>query len=196
MVMDARTEIAEALAEADIPMDVGRFIKLLRVALRTVGRRHVAADPTSQLTTSDVEQLRAGGLRPSADLAAYHQVRARTAAQTAALLASSMSVGQVAERLGVDPSRVRQMLAERALLAVKEGGEWRVLDLQFGDRRLVPNIGAVARAIPQGLPLVGVANWLTAPEPDLEVAGTPVSPIDWLSGGGDPGPVVDLASEL
>lgn len=196
MAMDTRAEIAEALAEADIRMDVGRFVVLLREALRAVGRRHRAADPASQLTMRDIEQLRAGGLRPSVDLGAYYRVRAQTAAQTAALLASSLSVGQAAERLGVDPSRVRQMLAARALVGVKDGGEWRVLELQFQDRRLVPNIGEIARAIPEGLPLVGVANWLTSPEPDLEVLGKPVSPLEWLSGGGDPGRIVALASEL
>ena len=196
MTVDQRQEITNILNEADVRIDFTRFVALLREALDNVGQRRRAGDPSSQLTESDIEQLRAGGMDPSVALGAYDRVRARTAAHTVALLTSSLTAGEAAKRLGVSPSRVRQMLAERSLLAVKDGGEWHVLELQFQQRRLVPNIGAVARAMPAGLALVGIANWLTTPEPDLEIGDTSVSPLEWLSAGGDPGLVAALAAEL
>ncbi len=192
----AGAELADALERAGIRMDVDRFVDLIREALTEVGRRSAEVSPVSQLTASDIEELRAGGLNPSASLDAYNLARARTAAQTGALLASSMSVAEAADRLGVDASRVRQLLAEHALLGVKDGGEWRILDIQFQGARLVPNLGRVAKALPIGIPPLGVVNWLTVPDPDLEIADEPVSPLEWLSSGGDPERVAALAADL
>jgi excisionase family DNA binding protein len=196
MTVDEQKQITALLDEADVRIDFTRFVALLREAFDSVGRRPRTADPSSQLAESDIEQLRAGGMDPSVALGAYDRVRARTAAQTVALLTSSLTVAEAAKRLGVSPSRVRQMLAERSLLGVKDGGEWHVLELQFQERRLVPNIGAVARAMPAGLALVGIANWLTTPEPDLEIGDTSVSPLEWLSAGGAADRVAALAAEL
>ena len=140
---DIETAIAEALAEADIKMDPRGFISLLRDTLRAMRGPRVRADPASQLTRAEVTALRRGGLTPTGDFGAYERVRARTAAAMTALMASALSTSEAASRLGVDASRVRQLLAERRLLAAREGGEWRVLEVQFGDRGLVPNIGQV-----------------------------------------------------
>ena len=193
---DIETAIAEALAEADIKMDPRGFISLLRDTLRAMRGPRVQANPASQLTSAEVTALRRGGLAPTADLGAYERVRARTAAAMTALMASALSTSEAATRLGVDASRVRQLLAERRLLAAREGGEWRVLEVQFGDRGLVPNIGQVVASLPAGMPPLAAASWLVAPEPDLEVAGRAVSPIEWLSAGGDPERVSALAADL
>jgi hypothetical protein len=185
MAADTRTEIEQALAEADIQMDAGRFVGVVRDALRSVRHRRVEAEPSTQLTKGEVAELRAGGLASEADLRAYGRVRARTAADITALLATALTTTEAAKRLGVDPSRVRQLLGSGQLLAAKEAGEWRVLELQFADDRLVPNISQVVRALPPGLPLLAAANWLTTPEPDLELEGEPASPLRWLAAGGD-----------
>jgi hypothetical protein len=98
--------------------------------------------------------------------------------------------------MGVDPSRVRQLLAGHRLLASRDGGEWRILDVQFSGEGLVPNIGQVVSALPEGMPPLAAARWLRAPEPDLEIAGESVSPIEWLTAGGEPERVRSLAADL
>ena len=194
--MDATAEIEAALADAHIRLDVPDFVALVRSALRNAGGARVATDPRTQVTAAEQAELRRGGLAISADAAAYDRVRAGTAVATATLLASSMSTSEAARRLGVDPSRVRQMLGGRQLLAARDGGEWRIPELQFAGDRLVPNIGAVVQALPEDLPLYGAATWLTTPEPDLELRGRALSPVEWLSAGGDPERVRALAADL
>jgi excisionase family DNA binding protein len=194
--IDIERALEEALADGDIQMDAGGFVRLLRDALRTVRGTRVGADPAGQLTQAEVAELRRGGLAPTADHAAYERVRARTAAEMAALLSRALSTTDAATRMGVDPSRVRQLLAERRLLAARDGGEWRILDLQFTSDGLVPNIGPVVAALPEGMPPLAAAIWLRTPEPDLEVAGEPVSPIEWLTAGGDPERLRPLAADL
>ncbi len=71
-----------------------------------------------------------------------------------------------------------------------------VLGSQFKGDRLVPNIEAVARALPRDIAFLAIANWLTAPNIDLEIKDRPVSPLRWLSAGGDPEVVAALAREL
>jgi hypothetical protein len=194
--IDFERALEQALADGDVRMDPGGFMRLIREALLAVRGTRPPTDPARQLTETEATELRRGGLAPTADQGAYERVRARTAAEMAALLADALSTADAASRIGVDPSRVRQLLAERRLLATRDGGEWRVLDVQFTDDGLVPNIGAVVSALPEGLPPLAAAMWLRTPEPDLEVAGEPVSPIAWLSAGGDPERVRPLAADL
>ena len=189
--LDAR----ELLRDAGLDVEVGRFAELLREAVRIVGTAS-ASEPASQLSEAEVSDLRSAGLHADAGLGPYERVRAATVAQMAVLLASTLTVAEAADRLGLDLSRVRQMLSDRSLIASNDGWEWRILDLQFAGDRLVPNITDVAPAFPEGMPLLAIANWLTMPEADLEVAGSPVSPLEWLSGGGDPERVAHLASDL
>jgi hypothetical protein len=96
----------------------------------------------------------------------------------------------------VDSSRVRQLLSDRQLLAIKAGGEWRILDIMFIGSRLVPNIGLVVQAFPRELPVLAAATWLTIPESDLELDGKPVSPLEWLRAGGDAERTSRLAADL
>ncbi len=194
--IDFERALEQALADGDVHMDPGGFMRLITEALLAVRGTRPPTDPARQLTETEAAELRRGGLAPSADQGAFERVRARTAAEMAALLADALSTADAASRMGVDPSRVRQLLAERRLLATRDGGEWRVLDVQFTDDGLVPNIGAVVSALPDGLPPLAAAIWLRTPEPDLEVAGEPVSPIAWLSAGGDPERVRPLAADL
>jgi excisionase family DNA binding protein len=187
--------LEDALADADIRMDAVAFLRLLAETLRGVRGARVD-EPASQLTQADVVELRRGGLAPTADHGAYDRVRARTGAEMAALLSRALSTAEAAARMGVDPSRVRQLLAEHRLLASRDGGEWRILDVQFSGDGLVPNIGQVVSALPEGMPPLAAARWLRSPEPDLEIAGESVSPIEWLTAGGEPERVRSLAADL
>jgi hypothetical protein len=103
-------------------------------------------------------------------------------------------VAEAAARLGVNPTRVRQRLAERSLYGFKHGHEWRLPAFQFDERGAVPGIEPVfARLDPDEHP-VEVENWFTLPSPELELNGRLVSPREWLLAGGAPATVAEVAA--
>ena len=120
------------------------------------------------------------------------------AAEFGAILTTSLSAARVGERLGgVTAVRVRQMIRERSLYALRLEGQWRIPVFQFQDEGLVPNIVAVNPALPRTLDPVSVQRWYTSPDPELETAGGNVlSPLDWLRAGMDPAPVTWIARDL
>ena len=120
------------------------------------------------------------------------------ATEFGAILATSLSATRAGERLGgVTAVRVRQMIRERSLYALRLEGRWRIPIFQFQDEGLVPNIVAVNPALPRTLDPVSVLRWYTGPDPELEAAaGGIFSPLDWLRAGMDPASVVRLAQDL
>jgi hypothetical protein len=122
----------------------------------------------------------------------------QTAADYAALLATALSVPELARRLGVDQSRIRQRIARHTLIAVKDAAAWRLPLFQLDDmgQQLVPGLAAVAPRL-AGVHPVAVARWFTLPHSDLvDDEGRPISPRVWLLSGGDPDDVAALADEL
>jgi len=120
------------------------------------------------------------------------------ATEFGAILATSLSAARAGERLGgVTAVRVRQMIRERSLYALRLEGRWRIPIFQFQDERLVPNIVAVNPILPRTLDPVSVLRWYTRPDPELAIPGGDVlSPLAWLRAGMDPAPVVGLARDL
>ena len=120
------------------------------------------------------------------------------ATEFGAILATSLSAARAAERLGgVTAVRVRQMIRERTLCALRLEGRWKIPVFQFLGEGLVPNIGAVNPALPRTLDPVSVLRWYTRADPDLEASGgESLSPLGWLKAGMDPAPVVELARDL
>jgi len=126
-------------------------------------------------------------------------------------LTTGWSVAEAAQRLHVDPSRIRQRLVDRTLLGVKVGREWRVLTVQFLDDAMrarsdspgvaptwtePPGLPEVLRAVPAHLPILTIASWLATPQPDLEVDGHPMSPPEWLALTLDTDRVKQIASSI
>ncbi len=94
------------LQEHGIDLAPEAFLRLVRDAVARIASPEPASDPHDDLTPAEVEVLERGGFDLSArDLGDADPV-ARTAAEFAALLATSASTADVAERLGVDASRV------------------------------------------------------------------------------------------
>lgn len=120
------------------------------------------------------------------------------ATEFGAILATSLSATQAGERVGgVTAVRVRQMIRERTLYALRLEGRWRIPIFQFQDEGLVPNIVVVNPALPRTLDPVSVLRWYTRPDPELEsVGGDVLSPLDWLRAGLDPASVVEIARDL
>ena len=120
------------------------------------------------------------------------------ATEFAAILATSLSPARAGERLGgVTAVRVRQLIRERSLYALRLEGRWRIPVFQFAEEGLVPNIGAVNATLPATLDAVSVQRWYTCPDPELEAPGGDIlCPLDWLRSGMDPAPVAALARDL
>ncbi len=156
------------------------------------------ADPVRGLPSEEQAALRRGGLTLEAmDLGDRDPVLV-TAARYSAMVASSLSVAQVARKLGIDESRVRHRLSERSLYGIKLRGTWMLPAFQFTADATIPGIEQVLPRVPADLHPVALLNWFTLPEPDLVVGEeeTPVSPRDWLLMGRDPRAVGTLAASL
>jgi hypothetical protein len=163
----------------------------------------VEADPVRTLTPPETAALTAGGadLRPRG--AEEPAPRSETAATYGALLAGALTVGQAAALLKVDASRVRHRLAEGSLYGIRLRTAWRLPAFQFQtDGGVVPGMDAILAAVPHDLHPVALWRWLTTPLADLadladlEDGGSPLSPLDWLAGGGPPAVVAAVAGDL
>ena len=167
----------------------------LRQAIGTLDRL-LYPESNHELTETEIAVLRQGGVTAGnasggSDPLAVHAV------EFAAILQTSLSPGEVAEKLAVSATRVRQTIQSGALFAVRTGGRWRVPRFQFGSKGLVPNIGAVNAAAPRTLDAVSLERWYRTPDPDLPgPGGAAVSPLDWLRAGRDPAPLVGIVREL
>jgi len=110
---------------------------------------------------------------------------------------TSISVSQAAERLDVDASRIRHRLRDRALYGFKIGSSIRLPLWQFGAGDApIPGLRSVLAAMPVGLHPLEVGGFMTTSDPDLSIAGDPVSPRDWLAHGGDVRVVCAIAADL
>ena len=133
----------------------------------------------SKLTQSEIAMLERAGVdldkHPGQDNPMFDY-----ALEFAAILLSSLTTSVVAENLGETPARVRQMIRNRNLYAIRIRGRWYIPLFQFTDNALVPNIGRVNQAIAEFDP-VSVQRWITIPDPDLEG----LTPLEWLKAGRD-----------
>ena len=163
-------------------------------ALELALGRYLTAAGAAPLPEQQRAVLRAGGLDLGAD-GAYAAAATRTAADYAALVATSLSVPEAAARLGVDGSRVRHRIAAGELWALHGPGRRRLLpSLQFATSGgLVPGLPEVLRALPDDLHPLEVSGFLTGRRPELRLRGRDQSPVEWLVRGGGVAEVVAAA---
>ena len=102
------------------------------------------------------------------------------ATEFAAIRSTSLTPAGLAKKLGVTPVRVRQMIRDRSIYAMRIEGRLHVPAYQVAGQRLVPNIGRVNQAIAD-LDAVSVQRWITAADPDLD----DMTPLNWLKAGRD-----------
>lgn len=135
------------------------------------------------------------GIPDDPSLASHAMVAAVAAA--AIHEATSLSSGDVALQLGLQPSTVRRYVQDRKLYAFKANGRTLFPSWQFIEaRRTLPHLAEVLAALPYGSHPQTVQGFFTTPQPDLSLAGKAATPLDWLASGGEPGPVVALASSV
>jgi uncharacterized protein YifE (UPF0438 family) len=175
---------------------------MVKEAIVRMHRTLYRTDPRADLTEAEAIALKKGGfaLEPL-DLGAEDPL-VQTATEFAALLKESLSTTAAAERLGVDPSRIRQRLTSKppTLYGVRLESGWVLPELQFDGSRLIPGIAEVVARLDPDLHPVSVFRWFTLPNPDLalEQREEPhtLSPREWLRLGLPVQAVAGLAADL
>lgn len=174
---------------------------MLWEAISRLHRALYPSDPRSDLTPHEVAALEAGGFElDPVDLGKADPL-ARTAAEYAALLSTSFSVKEAAQKLGVDPSRIRQRLTSTppTLYGIRLDTGWAIPEFQFADEALLPGLAEVVSRLDEELHPVAVLRWFTTPHPDLLRPGSeddPLSPRDALRSGFPPAEVAALVADL
>ena len=160
-------------------------------------RRTLYAPSINELTPQEVALLRQAGADIDEHPDRDDPMKTYVAA-FAAILATGLLPAQAATRLGgITQVRVRQMIREGTLYAVRVDSRWKIPAFQFDRDGLVPNIGIVNAVVPRTLDAVSVLRWYTTPDAGLETPdGRTLSPLAWLRSGMDPAPVVEIARDL
>ncbi len=155
-------------------------------------------NPAADLPADETAALRRGGFTMGPAPSDPSSALARTVAEYAALRQKSLTVAEAALQLGVDPSRVRQLLAARQLYGLQVKGAWRIPAFQLEGERLLPGLDEVVPMLPKNLHPVGVYHWFTEPNPDLTSAEVEhqLSPREWLLAGYPSRTVAELATDL
>lgn len=156
-------------------------------------------DPEYELPENEALVLREGGFDLAARAMGPADPAARGVAEYAALLQTALSTREAAERLGVQPSRIRQRLGEGTLYGIRIDSEWCLPLFQFTDDGLLPGIGEViARIDRERMHPVALYRWFISPNPDLyaEDLEVELSPRQWLASGRPAEPVARTAAHL
>jgi hypothetical protein len=171
---------------------------LFEDALQDMRRTLFPPEPANDLSAPEVAALRQGGFEMAPFSPERSQRLAQTVAEYAVLQNTSLTAGEAAQKLGVDPSRVRQLLAARKIYGLQVRGVWKIPIFQFADDRLLPGLEEVVPALSTDLHPIGVYHWFTTPNPDLapDELGRPLSPRDWLLTGHSPSVLAELATDL
>ena len=118
-----------------------------------------------------------------------------------ALLQSSLTVEEAAERLRLTPGQVLQRVTSKPvrLYAIRRGATWVLPEFQFEGAGLVLGFEEVVPHLNPDLHPLGVSNWFHLPNPDLpedDLEERDLSPREWLRSGRPPAIVAALASDL
>ncbi len=185
--------IADVLARRGVQADERDLARALDEALG----RYLTAPGGAPLSRAEREALRSGGLDlDGAGEAEYGGSARASAADYAALVATSLTVPAAAARLGIDGSRVRHRIRSGSLWALHSASRRRLLPLvQFGpDGAVVPGLAEVRQALPDDLHPLEIQAFLVTRRPELRLHGRDHSPVEWLLRGGDVAPVAELAA--
>ncbi len=153
-------------------------------------------DPSADFTAAEVEALERGGLDLSPKQDGEESLLARTTARYAALLGTSLTTAEAAARLQVEPSRIRQRLAQRTLYGIRSPQGWRLPAFQFQEDGPLPGVGEVLTRLSSHLHPLAVHNFFTLPSADLHASDLDrsLSPREWLQAGYPPQAVAELAA--
>jgi hypothetical protein len=191
----------EPFQKAGLDLTVDDLERLVMDAAERLLPDRPAPNGRTELSAAEVEFLQRAGVDPSDFIPSGQgpaSALAKTAAEYAVLLAASLPPADIAERVGVDESRIRQRINQHTLYAVRDGRGWRVpvFQLDGTGHALLPGL---ERIVPHlyDAHLVEVARWFLSPQADLEGPDDePMSPRDWLLTGHDPKIAATVAEEF
>lgn len=154
-------------------------------------------DPQITLTAGESDVLASAGVRvqPIPDFA--ERASTSTLEQLIQMQFDGLTTKQAAALLHVTEGRIRQRIAADHLFAVKgAGGEWRLPRWQFHGSHAIPGIADVLSAVPREWPPVAFERFMSSSNDTLVLGGESASPLQWLSEGGSPEVVAQLAAQL
>jgi len=183
--------ISEVFESHGIHLDEREAIELIDHALYAVRGERFATTP---LSPDEAAIYDTAGFVDAPK--ALDRQAADLASEFVALLASSLSVSDAADRLGVTRPRLQQLISAKAVWAIRNGTKWVLPAIQFDGTSLLPGWATVAKAIPTGLHPLEILGYLTTPQPELELADEPSTVVDWLRSGGSPEAAADAARAL
>lgn len=193
LAVGARLDLAAARLQITVD-DVIAYVDSLGFATPTG-----AAAPGSGLTQAEEDVLREVGAL-QADLPPLgDRPSAVSADALRRMLADALSAKQAALMLALTPGRIRQMIADRTVLAVRGQGGWKLPQFQFASEdgaRLIRGLDKVLPELPEDVHPLVVQAFMNRAHPDLGIDGEPRTPRDWLEGGGSIEKVVELARDL
>lgn len=160
--------------------------------------RTLYPDTSEELTESEQAVLREGGV--TINEPQQHDPLAETAVKYAAIIHSSLTTKEVATRLAIPESQVRQMISRRTLYSILLNNRRYIPLFQFEDKGpLVANISKVNAALVTDLHPVEVYQWYTQPDSELFLGDdidSTMSPLTWLRSGGDTKKLIALIHRL
>lgn len=187
MSLDA---IDDALARHHVDISAEDFLAILADA---TGSTDTLTDGERQFLVEH------GGVDPIAltddrQQAALHAIAVQTVRADVQAYRSSLTTREVSERYGMAPANIRRMVAQKSLYVA--GRTRRSQHLfpawQFREDGPLPGLREVIEAIPGDFHPLDVETFMTTANEALDDR----SPAAWLSGGGDPGRIAELAAEL
>lgn len=182
------------LAKAGLRISPVEFAEMIEEATRRLSP--ATPDPADYFSAEQRDTLTEVGLDLTPRRPDEVDSRARAVAAQTVLRDSALTVGDAAQAVGVDTSRIRHRLSAGRLAGWKDRGGWRLPAWQFAASGVLPGLDVVLRSVPSDQPPLVVAAFMTTPQSDLRINDEPATPRQWLLAGGDPTKVAALASML
>src|SRR6478672_105257 len=117
---------ADVLQRVGIEQSPDEFAEAVRQVIEAMPAVEQRAPSSHELTATEIAALKRGGFDLEPHDYSADDPYLKGMATYAVLVASGLTVAQVAAMLHVDESRVRQRLAKRTLYGVKRDGAWRL----------------------------------------------------------------------
>ena len=184
--------VSSVLRRSGLGISEDLFAEALERVLRVM-KPPGSVNPADHFTSGEIADLETAGLDMSAlTTGEIERLHASDTASRAALLASSLTVKEVAERLMTTPEAVARLLEHRALLAFEWQEDWWLPSFQFENSAPVRGLSDVLARLPNDADPFTVWRWFVEPNEALDYVH-PVSPLDWLRRGGNVANVCELA---
>jgi hypothetical protein len=169
-------------------------VRIVRSIVRLVADEVESMGARAELPDEEREEWEAAGA--VFDRKATARSRSRRIGAYVDLIGRSLQGdAAVARLLGVDRTRISQRLAEHSLYAFANGDDRMYPRWQFDGGKALRGLKTVLGAMDATVHPLVVDHWFRTPNVDLVVDDEPMSPLEWLRSGGDPGRAAELVPD-